>query len=177
MLSKFGLLVVSCCLFFTTGFALGQKQSHFALSQVPASVTEMDLNLIQANLNVLRNAYGYDKDGIGVPWIYFDKNTGTVKALASVDGDELEKKPLDVLRAELMNSVAGTRLIASTFIPELKTYPKVDIEMEFEGLATKRMTEAAIQRAKKQTGLEPYSFYAAYRNGKLTIGRTATDVP
>ena len=120
MLSKCGLLLASCCLFFTAGLAVGQKQSQFPTSQLPDSVTEMDLNLIQANLSVLRSAYGYDKDGIGVPWIYFDQNTGTVKALASVDGDELEKKPLDVLRAELTKRMLetancdGSTLIAIT---------------------------------------------------------------
>ena len=80
MLSKLSVLFVSCCFLFVAGFTVGQKQGDFSRSRLPASVTAMDLNLIQANLHLLRDAYGYNQDGIGVPWVYFDQNTGNIGA-------------------------------------------------------------------------------------------------
>jgi hypothetical protein len=123
-------LVIAGTLLFAIGALVGQQsqRSKFNKYTRPASVTEMDIAMLRANIGVVRSFMSLE-----VPTIYFDQSCPCFTAHATITSD-LVGKPLDEVRAKLMALALTARRAVAFEFPELYkpgTLPDHDFKMTF----------------------------------------------
>jgi hypothetical protein len=120
-------------LLFAVGILVGQQTQRSKLDKYlqPTSVTSMQLALIDAQLDRIRDTMG-NESGIRVPEIYYDAKTHSIRAYTLVF-DELTKQPLAKARQTLFARAAATFFDVQVRIPEVS---KEDFIMTFKDFST-----------------------------------------
>ncbi len=145
-------------LLFAVGVLVGQQtqRSKFDKYLQPRTVTDMQLALIDAQLDRIRDATPYES-GVRVPEIYYDAKTRSVRAFTLVS-DELTKQPLTKVRGTLVLKAYGTLGDIQGRIPEVS---KEDFIMTFRDFSSDAIKEYA-------NGSKPKDF-AEFVNGELVF--------
>lgn len=172
MASRRLLFALACVSFFLWGAATGQKtESRFAEYYKTQPLDKMEWRLLQANLNIIRQRIGFDKDGVGVPDVTFDSAHHTFSAWAWVDADALEGLPTDKLKTRLTSAALATLSETNSLFKAGRANEGLvtmdNFEMQFRGIAFGRMLENTERNI--QLDKEAYEFYAEYKNGELTL--------
>jgi hypothetical protein len=115
------LLAFTGVLLFAVGLLLGQIQrSKFDKYLRPTTVTSMQLAVLEANIEVIRNLLP-SETGTGIPTVYFDPSCPCLLGTSLISSD-LMKKPLDEVRHRLLNAAIMTRTYSSFDLPEISEW-------------------------------------------------------
>jgi hypothetical protein len=129
------LLVLVGSLLFALGLVLGQQiqRSKYEKYLRPANVVPMDISLLRANLDLVRDFTPAENIGLfGVPTIVYDSSCTCFVAHAVVTTD-LMKAPLDAVKGKMMAAVELARQSLKIEFPEFpqENVPNRDLKMTF----------------------------------------------
>ena len=129
---KFLVACLGVILTFSSGVAVGQQaaSSRFEKYDGPARRSEMDMRLLEANLEMAHEQLSF-YPGIGLPFIYYDKSAGKMRASSRVNEKYLGEQKSSEVKERLLSTALATQVQAGRFFPEMAEYGNPDFEVEF----------------------------------------------
>jgi hypothetical protein len=111
------LLVLLSLFLFAAGFIAGQQTRRLKFEKYlrPTAVTMMDLSVLRANIDIIRDHISWDDP---VPQVFFDSSCSCFSSFVTISG-EMMRLPLEELKSKLMIIALRARHDLKQWVPEL----------------------------------------------------------